>query len=81
MDESVAVGLECSRKVASRRGFAGAIRSLVNARYLWLECAKVLHETLFVSVLLYGNETMLWTEKERSRVRTVQMDNLRIARY
>ena len=28
-------------------------------------------------VLLYGSETMLWKEKERSRVRTVQIDNLR----
>ena len=29
-------------------------------------------------VLMYGNETMLWKkEKEKSRVRAVQMDNLR----
>ena len=26
---------------------------------------------------MYGSETMLWKEKERSRVRAVQMDNLR----
>ena len=26
---------------------------------------------------MYGNVTMLWEEQERSRVRTVQMDNLR----
>ena len=37
----------------------------------------VLHETLLVPVLMYGNETMLWNEKERSRIRAVQMDNLR----
>ena len=37
----------------------------------------VLHETLLVPVLTYGNETMLWKEKERSRIRAVQMDNLR----
>ena len=36
---------ECSRKVA------GAIRSLVNARSLQLECARVLHESLMVPVL------------------------------
>ena len=30
-----------------------------------------------MSVLVYGSETMLWREKERSRVRAVQMDNLR----
>ena len=28
-------------------------------------------------VLMYGSETMLWKEKEKSRVSTVQMDNLR----
>ena len=35
----------------------------------------VLHGILLVPVLMYGSETMLW--KERSRVRGVQMDNLR----
>ena len=44
---------------------------------LQLECARVLHETLLVPVLMYGSETMLWREKERSRVRAVQIDNLR----
>ena len=28
-------------------------------------------------ILKYGSETMLWREKERSRVRAVQMGNLR----
>ena len=37
----------------------------------------VLHEILLVPVLMYGSETMLWTEKERSRVRVEQMGNLR----
>ena len=32
---------ECSRKVASGRRVAGAIRSLVNARSLQLECDRV----------------------------------------
>ena len=36
-----------------------------------------LYETLFVPVLLNGSETMLWKEKEISRIRAVQMDNLR----
>ena len=36
-----------------------------------------MNETLLVPVLMYGNETMLWREKERSRVRAVQMDSLR----
>ena len=55
----------------------GAISSLVNVRDLQLERVRVLHETLLVPVLMYGSETMLWREKERSRVRAVQMDNLR----
>ena len=46
---------------------AGAIRSLVNARSLQLECARVLHESLLVPVLTYGGETMIWREKERSK--------------
>ena len=37
----------------------------------------VLHETFLVPVFIYSSETMLWKEKERSRVRAVQMDNLR----
>ena len=45
------VGEGCSRKVVSGRRVAGANRSLVNARYLQLECTRVLHETLLVPVL------------------------------
>ena len=77
MEEVGTNGAECSRRVANGRRVAGAIRSLVNARDLQLECARVLHETLLVPVLMYGSETMLWKEKEKSRVRAVQMDNLR----
>ena len=36
-----------------------------------------MHETLLIPVLTYGSETMLWKENERSRIRAVQMDNLR----
>ena len=63
--------------MASIRRVAGAIRSLVNARDLHLECARVLHETLLVDALNYSSETILWKEKERSRVKAVQIDNLR----
>ena len=65
LDESDTDGAECSRKAASGRRVASAIRSLVNARDLQLKCARVLHETLLVPVLLHGTETMLWREKER----------------
>ena len=68
MDESGTDGAESIRKVVSGRRVADAIRFLVNARDLTVKCATVLHETLLVPVLMYGSETMLWKEKERSRV-------------
>ena len=71
MNESGADEAECRRKVA------GAIRSLVNAWSLWLECARVLHESLLVPIPMYVSKTMIWREKDRSRIRDVQMDNLR----
>ena len=63
LEESGADGVECSKKVASGRRVAGAFRSLGN--------------TLLVPVLMYVSETMLWKEKERYRIRAVQMDNFR----
>ena len=59
LDEAGTDGEEYSRKVASGRRVAGAIRSLFNARNLHIECARVLHETLLVPVLMYGSETLL----------------------
>ena len=35
-----------------------AIRSLINARDLQLECARVLHESLLVSVLMHSSEAI-----------------------
>ena len=63
LDESSTDGTECSRKVISGMRVAGAIRSLVSARDLPLEYARVLHETLLVPVLTYGSETILRKEK------------------
>ena len=77
LDESGTDEAECSRKVASRRRVAGAIRSLVNAKDLQLECARVFHEILLVPVPMYSSDTILWKEKERSRINFVQMDNTR----
>ena len=78
MDEPDTNEAECSRKkVMSGRRVAGAIRSLINARCLQPECARVLHESSLVPVLTYGSETMIWREKVRSRIRAVQMDSLR----
>ena len=64
LDESGTDVAECSR-----RRVAGAIRSLVTARSLQLECARVFHDSLLVPVLTYGSEIMIWREK--------QMDNPR----
>ena len=36
-----------------------------------------MHETLLIAVITNGSETMLWKEKERPRIRAVQMENFR----
>ena len=77
LDESGTDKGECSRKVASGRKIAGAVRSLANCRSFELVCARVLHNSLLVPVLAYDTETLIWKEKERSRIRDVQTDNLR----
>ena len=77
LDESDTYKAVCSRKVVSGRRVAGVIRSLDNAWSLQLECGRVLHESLLVPVIAYGSETKIWREKKRSRIRAVQMDNLR----
>ena len=69
-------GAECSSKVAGRRRVADAIKSLVSARDLQLEYTRIFHKTLLVPVLIYWSRKMLW-KKKRSRLRAVQMDNLR----
>ena len=56
---------ECHRKVDSGSIVAGAITSLVNARCLQLECARVLHEGFLMPILLFGSEIIIWREKER----------------
>ena len=37
----------------------------------------VLQETLLLPVLMYDIEILIWREKDRSRIRAAQMDNLR----
>ena len=71
LDESGTDEAECSRKVAD------AIWSPVNARDFQTDCARILHETLFVPVLTYVSETMSRKKKERCRIRDVQMYNLK----
>ena len=45
--------VQMRQNVANWRRVAGAIRSIVNAMDLQLECARVLHETLIIPVLVY----------------------------
>ena len=59
LDESGTDGAEYGRNMASGRIIARAIKSLVNASDLQLECPRVFHEKLLVAVLMYGSETML----------------------
>ena len=61
---------QCRRKVENMKNVIGSIRPLVNGRGLLLECARIFHETLLVPVLINK-------EKERSRIRDVQMNNVR----
>ena len=68
---------ESGTDVAEWEESSGAIRSLLYAMGRHLECVRVLHELLFMSVLLYCSETTIWREKERSRTSAVQMDSLR----
>ena len=53
LDESGADEAVCHRKVASGRRVAIALRSFINARGLQLEYARVLNESLLMSVLIY----------------------------
>ena len=79
MDEvtSIHVHQRLNGMKSSGRRVSGAIRSVVNARDLQLECASLLYETLLVPLFMYGSDTVLWREKEISRIRAVQVDNLR----
>ena len=77
LDESGTDEAEYSRKMGSGRRVAGTIRSVFNTRSLQFDCARVLHESLLVPGRAYGRETIVWREKERSRIRAVKMDNLR----
>ena len=55
LDESSTDEVECNKKVASGKMGADAIRFMVNARSLQLECTRVLHKSLLVPVLMYGS--------------------------
>ena len=60
MDEGgTQIKQNCHRKVVRGRMVARTIS-------LQYECARVLHETLLMPVLMYDSETMILKEKKRS---------------
>ena len=63
LDESVIDKTEFCRKVEKGRRVPDVIRSLVNAADLKLKYARLFNETFFVSILMYGNKTLIWKEK------------------
>ena len=54
---------QCHRKVVNGRRVADAIKFLVNAKSLQLECIRVLHKTLVMPVIMYGRDNDM--EEER----------------
>ena len=54
----------------SGRRVAGDISSLVNGRGL--------HELLLKPFLMYDIKTMIWKEVERSRIKAVHMDKIKL---
>ena len=79
-DASFTNQVQMRENVVGRRRVGGGLqvllgRSLLNARDLQLECTRVLNESLFVP--MHGSEAIIWKEKERSRIKVVQMYNLR----
>ena len=77
LDELGIDGANYCRKVVGRRKLVCAIRYLVIAKSLHLECVRVIYEALLEPILLYGSNKMVCREKEKSRIRTVQLDNIR----
>ena len=76
LNESSTDYAKCCRNVKSERRDAVAIWFLVNARGLQLQCDRVLCKAMLVPGLMYSSEKMIWKEKERSRIKAVEMDIL-----
>ena len=76
MNESGKNNADCCRKVASGRKVTGAVRSIVMLGVCSLS-VRGCYMRDFSYLLCCMAEKMIWREKERSRIRAVQMDNLR----
>ena len=81
LDESGTDGAECSRKLASRRRVAGSVKSLVNYMDLQLECARVLHQTLLVPVIMYEVRECYGKRRRDLNLGCTEGQPQRIARY
>ena len=79
MDVSDIDGAECSRKVAGERRVSGVIRSLVNARDMQLECARVHYETMKHCMYLFLCMALrqCYRKRRRDLGLGLYMDNLR----
>ena len=70
--------------MANGRRVTVVIRPVVNAMYLQLECARVLHEILLLSVLMYRSETMLWRKVRNLELglnRWITLEDCRFKEY
>lgn len=77
LDEKEKSDAECSRKVVGGRKVAGAIDSMVIVKELSLGYARILHVGMMLPELLYGSETIVSNRKNRSKVQSAQVNNLR----
>ena len=56
-----------------RRGY----RKTLEGEGVIFKCIRMLLAGLFMPISMYRSDTLAWKEKERSRVRVLQEDNLR----
>lgn len=48
---------------------------VVNTQDLSFECTRMLHVSMLVPTLAYGNEMLVWKEKEELRIRSAQINS------
>ena len=68
-------------QVQKEQHFVGKLQMssdlFANVRNLQFDYARELKEKLFIPVLMYGWETVLYREDERLRIKAVHIDNLK----
>ena len=60
------------KSVMGRWRVGEKLRTLPGPSLMLGVCILSVHEALVVSGILYDSETMIWREKEKSRIRDVQ---------